>query len=340
MNDEDLNSIHKTASKKDPSSRYFNNAIFWVEVEKVLPNPYQPRRDFDPQALKDLADSIRMYGLLQPLTVTRKEIIKPDGGLVVNYELISGERRLRASRLAGLSQVAVIIRAQEENEMVKLELAIIENLQREDLNVVDRARSFLRLTEEFGLKHAQVAEKMGKSREYVTNSLRLLSLPEHMLTALSEKKITEGHTRPLLMLVEKPEEQETLFKEIVFRKITVREAEAVARRIAVERSRKKDTAANDPELREIENKFNEALGTRVLIERKDNGGKVVINFFTNDDLRHILELIEKKNGVVSVETKNNQDTPTEASTSAPIDDSTPADAKEDEDLYSIKNFSL
>jgi ParB family chromosome partitioning protein len=129
-------------------SQYFNNSIFWIEIEKIVPNPYQPRREFDPHALKDLSESIRMYGLLQPLVVTRREIIKEDGGLAVQYELISGERRLRASKLAGLIQVPVIIRAGEEDARVKLELAIIENLQREDLNAVDRARSFQRLADE------------------------------------------------------------------------------------------------------------------------------------------------------------------------------------------------
>ncbi len=274
-------------------SLYFNNSIFWIEVEKIVPNPYQPRREFDPHALKDLSESIRMYGLLQPLVVTRREIIKEDGGLAVQYELISGERRLRASKLAGLIQVPVIIRAGEEDARVKLELAIIENLQREDLNAVDRARSFQRLADEFGLKHAQIAEKMGKSREYVTNSIRLLSLPEHMLMALSEKKISEGHTRPLLMLVDRPEEQETLFKEIVFKKITVREAESIARRVAVERTRKKDTNMPDPEIREFETKLNQALGTRVMIEKKEQGGKVVIDFFSNQDLRHLLDMLER-----------------------------------------------
>ena len=274
-------------------SLYFNNSIFWIEVEKIVPNPYQPRREFDPYALKDLSESIRMYGLLQPLVVTRREIIKEDGGLAVQYELISGERRLRASKLAGLIQVPVIIRAGEEDARVKLELAIIENLQREDLNAVDRARSFQRLADEFGLKHAQIAEKMGKSREYVTNSIRLLSLPEHMLMALSEKKISEGHTRPLLMLVDRPEEQETLFKEIVFKKITVREAESIARRVAVERTRKKDSSMPDPEIREFETKLNQALGTRVMIEKREQGGKVVIDFFNNQDLRHLLEMLEQ-----------------------------------------------
>jgi hypothetical protein len=144
------------------------------------------------------------------------------------------------------------------------------------------------------LKHAQIAEKMGKSREYVTNSIRLLSLPEHMLTALSEKRISEGHTRPLLMLVDRPEEQETLFKEIVFKKITVREAESIARRVAVERTRKKDANTPDPEIREFETKLNQALGTRVMIEKREQGGKVVIDFFSNQDLRHLLDMLERR----------------------------------------------
>lgn len=349
-----------------PSSKYFNNSIFWVETGRIVPNPYQPRREFDPHALKDLSESIRMYGLLQPLVVTRNEVIKEDGGLYVEYELISGERRLRASKLAGLLQVPVIIRAGHEDARVKLELAIIENLQREDLNAVDRARSFQRLADEFGLKHVQIAEKVGKSREYVTNSIRLLSLPEHMLQALSEKKITEGHTRPLLMLVDRPEEQEVLFKEIIFKKMTVREAEAIARRVAVDRVRKKDLVPVDPEIREFENKLNAALGTRVLIEKKENGGKVVIDFFNNEDLRHIIDLLEKRESVAAVPTQNavqdlamqieslveatplethvtlpeSRNAEIEEKQGTPTDDSTPSDQKEDEDLYSIKNFNI
>ncbi len=367
----------------EPASRYFNNSIFWIEIEKIVPNPYQPRREFDPHALKDLSESIRMYGLLQPLVVTRRETFIEDAGLSVQYELISGERRLRASKLAGLERVPVIIRSGEEDPREKLELAIIENLQREDLSAVDRARSFQRLADEFGLKHVQIAEKMGKSREYVTNSIRLLALPEEMLLALSEKKISEGHTRPLLMLVDRPEEQQTLFKEIVFRKITVREAEAIARRVAVERARKKDSSITDPEIRELEGKLNQALGTRVMIEKKEKGGKVVIDFFNNEDLRHLLEMIQspgnalKNMSGVPVGTISTVSAPASSSASAaaasndpvqvptsapenqapeaiaeavlsesapdsqvPVDDSTPADKQEDEDLYSIKNFSL
>ncbi len=270
---------------------FFENAIFHIEVEKIKPNPYQPRREFDESALRELADSIRMYGVLQPLVVTRKEFEKEDGGIGVEYELIAGERRLRASKLAGLLQVPAVIRAMEDDSRMKLELAIIENLQREDLNPVDRAVAFKKLAEEFGFKHAEIAKKVGKSRVYVSNTMRLLALPQEILTALSEGKISEGHTRPLLMLEDRPEEQMTLFKEITFKKMSVREAEGVARRIAYDRVRKKTL---DPEMVEMEEKLTEALGTRVRIDRKDVGGKITIDFFSNDDIRFILSAIAKE----------------------------------------------
>jgi len=194
---------------------FHENAIFWIETDKVKPNPFQPRREFDEGKLSSLADSIRQYGVLQPLVVTRKEVYGEDGGMVAEYELIAGERRLRASRLAGVLQIPAVIRSDEEDEQVKLEIAIIENLQREDLNVVDRARAFARLSEEFGYKHRHIGKKIGRSREYVANSVRVLKLPEEMQVALSAGRITEGHTRPLLMLIDRPQEQSTLFKEIM-----------------------------------------------------------------------------------------------------------------------------
>jgi len=359
---------NKEAVKK---SQYFNNSIFWIETEKIVPNPYQPRKEFDAHALRDLSESIRMYGLLQPLVVTRREITKEDGGLATQYELISGERRLRASKLAGLTQVPVIIRAGEEDARVKLELAIIENLQREDLNPIDRARSFQRLNSEFGLTHVQIAEKVGKSREYVTNSIRLLALPEYILDALSEKKITEGHTRPLLMLIDRPQEQDVLFKEIMARKMTVREAERAARGVAVERIRKHDI---NPELRNLEKELNDTLGTRVYIEKKEQGGKVVIDFFNLEDVRNILNMLhgsQASQGIVGAVTSPAPDlTETQAAevlasitdatplnivsasaekdaeagivvpeASTPADDSTKQDI-EDDGMYSIKNFSI
>jgi ParB family chromosome partitioning protein len=267
-------------------AEFENNAIFWIEVEKIHPNPYQPRKEFDERHLQDLADSIRQYGVLQPLVVTRKDAPRPDGGLDVEYELIAGERRLRASKIAGVQRVPAIIQSGVADPRLKLELAIIENLQREDLNPVDRALSFARLANEFGLKHVEIAKKVGKSREYVSNSLRLLALPSDILDALSSGRITEGHARPLMMLGDRAEEQSTLFKEILFKKLTVREAETIARSIAKEKVRKKFSI--DPETEQLEKELANTLGTRVSIEKKQVGGKIVIDYFTTDDLRVLL----------------------------------------------------
>ena len=307
-------------------SRFYNDSIFWIEVDKIKPNPFQPRREFDDVQLRSLSDSIRQYGVLQALIVTRNEVEKEDGGMGVEYELVAGERRLRAARLAGLAQVPVLIRTGEETDLMKLELAIIENIQREDLSPVDRARAFDRLVREFNFKHHEIGKKVGKSREYVSNSLRILTLPEYIINALSENKITEGHTRPLMMLIDRPQEQETLFKEILFKKLNVREAEGIARHIAVERARK----LIDQELIDIEDQFKEKLGTRVRIEKKpastqggEEGGRVTIDFFNKDDLRSLLDRIisnavEEK---ILAEDKSQTD-------------------ENDGSLYSVANFSI
>lgn len=258
------------------------DSIFWVEVERIQPNPFQPRRTFDEANLASLAESIRQYGILQPLTVTRKEVERPGEGIFVQYELIAGERRLRASRLAGLREVPVVIRSGEDSDRMKLELAIIENLQREDLNALDRAKAFKRLVDEFSLQHKDIALRVGKSREYVSNTLRILMLPDIMQLSLQSGEISEGHTRPLLMLADRPEEQLTLFREVVARRITVRDTEQMARRIAVERVRHK--ALLSPDLLDLEKRLSESLGTRVRIEKKDTGGKVMIDFFSPEDL--------------------------------------------------------
>ncbi len=327
-------------------NQMYQNSIFWIEIDKIKPNPFQPRKEFDEHKLRDLADSIKQYGILQPLVVTRREIEKSDGGLAVEYELIAGERRLRASKIAGLSQVPVLIRigeeGKEEEDRVKLELAIIENLQREDLNPVDRARAFQRLVDDFGFKHVQIAVKVGKSREYVSNTLRLLALPEEMLIALAERKITEGHTRPLLMLCDRKEEQLTLYKEIIFKKLNVRESERIARRIAVEKVRK--LGLIDPEVAEFEAELTEVLGTRVHIEKREGGGKIVIDFFSNDDVRNFMKRLHNEIETGKIEAPLGE-TPTEAVTPAQADELAEGgeDAMEkdpDEDLYNVKNFSL
>lgn len=342
-------------------SQFQGDSIFWIEVEKIKPNPYQPRKEFDEGRLRELADSIRQYGMLQPLVVTRREFEKDDGGLGVEYELIAGERRLRAARIAGLREIPATIRiGGEGDDREKLELAIIENLQREDLSPIDRARAFAQLASEFNFSHTDIAKKIGKSREYVSNTIRLLALPQDVIDALVQGKISEGHTRPILMLGDRPEEQTVLFKEILYKKITVREAEQLARRVAYEKVRKHELM-QDPELLELEEKFTEKFGTRVRIEKKSVGGKLVIDFFSHDDLASILDAMEtgairgkhalmdnyaaKING--SEETPENQELTPEI-----LDDRSPEEKREQEEqeqeeekeedaeIYSVKNFTI
>jgi ParB family chromosome partitioning protein len=313
----------------------YNQSVFLVEIEKIRPNPYQPRREFDLAPLQELADSIRQYGILQPLVVTRVEETT-DTGLQTFYELIAGERRLRASKLAGLREVPALIRTDEIDPRAKLELAIIENIQREDLNALERGRAFKRLVDEFAFTHTQIGKKVGKSREYVSNSVRLLFLPQEMLDALVEKKINEGHTRPLLMLSDKPEEQKTLFKDIILHKLNVRDAERIARHHAAERARRVTTEL-EPEVLQIEQQLMDNLGTRVQIERHQHGGRVTIEFISIEDLRGILDRFERKmeeqkEGIIAEDTDA-------VLISEPLVSANPRE-KEQEELYSVSNFSI
>jgi len=320
-------------------NRRIHDSIFWVEVERIHPNPFQPRKTFDETALASLAESIRQYGVLQPLTVTRKEHEVPEKGIVVEYELIAGERRLRAAKLAGIREVPVVIRSGEDDDRIKLELAIIENLQREDLNPMDRALAFNRLVTEFGLKHAEIGKRMGKSREYVSNTLRILSLPQEMQEALRRGDISEGHTRPLLMLADKTDEQKTLFHEIVLKKLTVRDSEQLARRVAVERVRKTDLT---PELLLLERELTDVLGTRVRIEKKEQGGKLLIDFFSVDDLAQIRKIIASIHEPTPV--PHAAAAPAVATKTGPVPAPAEGAAQQhnapEEDLYSIRNFSV
>ena len=317
-------------------SQFYNNAIFWVEVDKIKPNPFQPRKDFDEAKLADLARSIRQYGVIQPLTVSRKEVEKQDGGIATEYELIAGERRLRAAKLAGVQSVPVLIRAEFDDDKTKLEIAIIENLQREDLNPVDRAKAFDQLVKQFGFKHIEVAEKVGKSREYVSNSIRLLALPQAMQDALSEGKISEGHTRPLLMLADRPQEQEVLFKEIQLKHLTVRDTESIARRIAFDKVRKKEYLYS-PEIMDMERELTEALGTRVAIEPKENGGKLSIDFMNEDDLRVVfIRLAARVAQAKTAPAESSEQTPAAQN----MDDRSREEKNADENTFDPNTFSL
>ncbi len=321
---------------------YYGNSIFWVEVERIKPNPFQPRRTFDEAALASLAESIRQYGVLQPLTVTRKEIERPGEGIYVEYELVAGERRLRASKLAGVVQVPVVIRTSEDSDRMKLELAIIENLQREDLNAVDRAKAFQRLVDDFALKHAEIAQRVGKSREYVSNSLRILLLPQEMQDALQSGVISEGHTRPLLMLVDKPEEQKTLFDEIALRHLTVRDAEALARRVAIDKVRKKSDLS--PDLLQMERELTEKLGTRVRIEKRNEGGKLTIDFFSAEDLVNLKKVFADMSNRPTDAELREQSPENVVHVADPVVEQ-PAQVvvpppEPEDDLYSVSNFSV
>ncbi|HEY4526318.1 MAG TPA: ParB/RepB/Spo0J family partition protein, partial [Candidatus Paceibacterota bacterium] len=242
---------------------------------------------------------------------------------------------------AGILQVPVVIRNGEDDDRLKLELAIIENLQREDLNAVDRAVAFQRLAGEFGLKHGEIGKRVGKSREYVSNTLRILMLPQDMQEALRAGEITEGHTRPLLMLTDRPQEQKTFFKELITRRISVRDAEQLARRIATDRVRKMDLT---PELLLFERELTEKLGTRVRIEKKEKGGKVLIDFFSVDDLAQIRAVLS---GAGIKNDMAHSARPGEAPVSSEVPSLEPEsvaiskskDEKED-DLYSISNFTV
>ncbi len=312
------------------------DSIFWIDVGRIVPNPYQPRKEFNEAGLASLAESIRQYGVLQPLVVSRSEVEKPEGGLESVYELIAGERRLRASKLAGLKQVPAVIR-QGESNLTKLELAIIENLQREDLNAVDRAKALQKLIDEFGISHAETAAKIGKSREYVSNSLRLLSLPEHMQSAIVGREITEGHARPLMALNDRPEERETLFKEIILKRLPVRAAERIARSIAQERVHKHHRKSS--EMVELEKSLTETLGTRVIIETNAEGGCLRIDFFSPDDLQQLVTtLVAEQKASETLAAAMPVFPHTTQLSNDPVPPAAPEEKDDDTALYSVSGF--
>lgn len=253
------------------------NNIQEIEIFKIVPNPYQPRLKFDPEKLEELASSIKEHGIIQPLVVTKN---------ANQYEIIAGERRFQAAKMAGLKTVPVIIR--EATEQQKLELAIIENIQRHDLNSIEEAKSFLKLAEEFDLNQEQIAQKVGKSRSAVANKIRLLNLPVEVQKAIIENKITEGHAKAILA-IENPEKQRALFEMIMKNNWTVRQTEDKTKEVSV-KSHKRIVAV-DAEAKELENKLTGILGTKVKISKSGNGGKIVIDYYSKEELDNILNKI-------------------------------------------------
>ena len=262
-------------------------SVFLIDVEHISPNPYQPRREFKSEELADLSESIKVYGILQPLLVTKIEEDVPSGRRV-RYELIAGERRLRAARLAGLPRVPVIVRQVTPKQ--KLEASLIENLQRDDLGPLDEAHAFQRLQDEFGIKQKKIAQRISKSASYVANILRILSLPDHIQTALASGDINEGHTRPLLAL-KNDKAQEKLFKEIQDRGLTVRQAEERGRelggksKISTVLSSTRGKTTIDPELVRLLEMFKSAHNiSDARIKTDGRKASLAVHFSSKNDL--------------------------------------------------------
>jgi ParB family transcriptional regulator, chromosome partitioning protein len=252
--------------------------VIEAPLSSITPNPHQPRSTIRDQDLVELAASIEEHGVIQPLVVNRT----PDG-----YQLIAGERRWRSARLAGLSTVPVVIKDVAPREM--LELALVENLQRSDLSPLEEAMAYQQLTEDFGMTQEQVARRVGKSRAAVTNTMRLLKAARAVQEALLADKISEGHARALLGL-EREEAQAAALKTVTKQALNVRQTEALVRRLQGEAQKKAaPKPAVSPETRALENDFREALGTKVSLNRGKKGGRVVIYFYSDEELEALYE---------------------------------------------------
>jgi ParB family chromosome partitioning protein len=265
--------------------------VFHIEVEKIRPNPSQPRRDFNEAAIREMASSIREFGILQPLVVSKIEKETPTG-IDVEYQLIAGERRLRAAKLLGLRVVPAIIR-NVDLEREKLELAVIENLQREDLNPVEMARAFQRLQEEFRMTQREIAAKLGKSREAVANTVRLLDLPAYIQDALQKGDLSESHAR-LMIGITDPATQRHLYEDIVEHGLTTRDVKERVRQFGGgtgHRGRPSlaEMEANlPPEMRAMQEELSSALGAPVQIQKGAGAGKIMISFYSQEELENIL----------------------------------------------------
>ena len=261
-------------------------SIFNIEIEKIQPNPSQPRKTFDEPALRELANSIREFGFIQPLVVTKKEIETPTG-IDVSYELIAGERRLNAAKLLGLRLVPAIIR-NISFEREKLELAIIENIQRENLNPIETARAFQRLQEEFRMTQREIAAKLGKSREVVANNVRLLDLPQYIQDAIKDGTLSESHGR-LLLTIDDPSAQKALFDDITIKKLTIRDVKDRVKRITHHLTGTDGRSQLTPELQEAQEHLSSALGAPVEIHKGAENGKITITFYSEEELDNIIK---------------------------------------------------
>lgn len=271
-----------SADTSSPSSESFE-----IEIDQIDPSPVQPRSNFDEAKLKELASSIEANGVVQPLVVRR---------LGARFELIAGERRWRAAQLAGLMRIPAVVREVPDDKV--LELALIENIQREDLNAIEEAQAYKRLIETIGLTQEQLAERVGRDRSYITNYLRLLRLPQDIQKLVQEGKVSTGHARTLLG-VEGPDIQRRVARKIIEQGLSVRQTEGIIRRLASPQTRggkqSQPRTENDANVRAAEAKLRRALGTRVQILQAPSGaGRITIEFYNGSDLDRLYQILVQR----------------------------------------------
>ena len=280
IDDEEVEQVKKKVSKSSKAKKKEEKELT-LPIDKIEPNPDQPRNQFDEDTLQELADSIKQYGMLQPILVTPK-----DGF----YEIIAGERRWRAAKLAGLNEVPVMIRKYSENEIV--EIALIENIQRDNLNPIEEAMAYKRLMEEFQLKQDEVAGKVSKSRAAITNSLRLLKLDPRVQKMLEEEMISTGHARALLAISNKDQQYE-IAQKVFDEKLSVRDIEKLVKDLKkIKKDKKEEKDVHDILYTELEESMKQILGSKVSIKnRKNNKGKIEIEYYSRDELERIVDMI-------------------------------------------------
>lgn len=265
--------------RKEEEVTFDRSGIQEVLTERISPNPRQPRASLDQDDLTELADSIRENGIIQPLIVTQSS---KEG----NFLLIAGERRLRAARLAGLHSVPVIIR--EASEQEQLEIALVENIQRADLTPLEAAEAYRQLVEDFGLTHEEVAQRVGKNRVTVTNTLRLLNLPDTVKECLAGGRISEGHARALLSLPS-DEVKEAVLESILKRELNVRQTEKFVRKLGNQKHVPAAKTPPPPEITALEERMRGYLGTRVVLKTRRTGGTIVIHYYSDEELNALID---------------------------------------------------
>ncbi len=259
-------------------SRPEGGSVF-ISISQIIPNPHQPRHTIQPDELQDLVSSIREHGILQPLIVSQDAQSE-------QYTLIAGERRLRAAQLAGLDSVPVILRQVTAQQM--LELALIENVQRADLTPLETAEAYHELHETFGLSHEEISVRVGKSRVSVTNTLRLLNLPESVRKALAEGRISEGHARALLGLPT-PQGQVAALQTVIRRELTVRQTEELVRQLCGEKPERTAKPAKSPDILDLEERLRRRLSTKVTMRHSKKGGSITLHYYSEEELDSLID---------------------------------------------------